>query len=144
MYMALRRRAACRLAAYSAGSRGRHQPVLIAAVSSAADERPSSTSAAGGEPEHWPVVIVGAGPTGLTLSALLSRMGVRSLLLERAAALTQHPQVYCLCLRVRQEVAIVAIPLARGNGVASSRVDAFGRPLLAKLRLGYQLPAQLA
>ena len=50
-------------------------------------------AAAGGELEHWPVVIVGAGPTGLTLSALLSRMGVASLLLERAPSLTEHPQV---------------------------------------------------
>jgi choline dehydrogenase-like flavoprotein len=40
-----------------------------------------------------PVVIVGAGPTGLTLSRLLSQQGVRSLLLEAAPALTTHPQV---------------------------------------------------
>lgn len=39
------------------------------------------------------MVIAGAGPTGLTLAALLSRLGVRCLLLERAATLPQHPQV---------------------------------------------------
>ena len=44
-------------------------------------------------PGTWPVVIVGAGPTGLTLSTLLSKFGLPSLLLERAPALTQHPQV---------------------------------------------------
>lgn len=44
-----------------------------------------------------PVIIVGAGPTGLTLSRLLSQQGVRSLLLERAPALTTHPQVACPC-----------------------------------------------
>ena len=39
------------------------------------------------------VAIVGAGPTGLTLSALLSQYGVPSVLLERSAALPAHPQV---------------------------------------------------
>ena len=39
------------------------------------------------------MVIIGAGPTGLTLSALLSKFGLPSLLLERAPAPTQHPQV---------------------------------------------------
>lgn len=95
----------CRLSAYSADSRGRYQLVCAAAASSAAGARQSSGSTSGGDMEQWPVVIVGAGPTGLTLSALLSRMGVRSLLLEKAAALTQHPQVLCSCLRVLEEVA---------------------------------------
>lgn len=103
MAMALRRRVACRLAAYSAESRGRYQLVSTAAASSATEACPSGSSAAGGELEHWPVVIVGAGPTGLTLSALLSRMGVRSLLLERAAALTQHPQVRSVHVQVVQQ-----------------------------------------
>lgn len=40
-----------------------------------------------------PVVIVGAGPTGLTLSKLLSQYGVKSLVLERAPTVTTHPQV---------------------------------------------------
>ena len=40
-----------------------------------------------------PVVIVGAGPTGLTLSKLLSQLGVESLVLERAPSVTKHPQV---------------------------------------------------
>ena len=40
-----------------------------------------------------PVIIVGAGPTGLTLSKLLSQLGVQSLVLERALTVTQHPQV---------------------------------------------------
>ena len=40
-----------------------------------------------------PVVIVGAGPTGLTLSKLLSQLGVQSLVVERASSVTSHPQV---------------------------------------------------
>lgn len=40
-----------------------------------------------------PIVIVGAGPTGLTLSTLLSHLGVQSLVLERAPTVTDHPQV---------------------------------------------------
>ena len=40
-----------------------------------------------------PVVIVGAGPTGLTLSKLLSQLGVQSLVAERASSITTHPQV---------------------------------------------------
>lgn len=43
--------------------------------------------------DQWPVIIAGAGPTGLTLSTLLSQFGIPSLLLERAQALTTHPQV---------------------------------------------------
>ena len=41
-----------------------------------------------------PVVIVGAGPTGLTLSKLLSQLGVQSLVMERASKVTSHPQVW--------------------------------------------------
>lgn len=46
-----------------------------------------------------PVAIVGAGPAGLTLSALLSKFGVPSILLERAAALPTHPQAHFINLR---------------------------------------------
>ena len=40
------------------------------------------------------VCVVGAGPTGLTLSALLSAMGVDSVTLERAMRPTTHPQAH--------------------------------------------------
>ena len=42
---------------------------------------------------HIPVAIAGAGPTGLTLAALLSRLHVNCVVLERASALPTHPQV---------------------------------------------------
>ena len=40
-----------------------------------------------------PVVIVGAGPTGLTLSILLGKLGVPNLVLDATKALPNHPQV---------------------------------------------------
>ena len=49
-----------------------------------------------------PVVVVGAGPTGLTLSTLLGKLGIPNLVLDSAAALPNHPQVTgptnCICL----------------------------------------------
>lgn len=59
-----------------------------------------------------PVVIVGAGPTGLTLSRLLSQLGVRSLLLERAPALTTHPQVHAAVAAKSCIPMHTALPLA--------------------------------
>jgi hypothetical protein len=40
-----------------------------------------------------PIVIAGGGPVGLTLSALLSRRGVKNVVVERSRRLTEHPQV---------------------------------------------------
>ena len=48
------------------------------------------------------VAIVGAGPTGLTLSALLSRYGVTSLVLEKGAALPTHPQAHYVNARTME------------------------------------------
>ena len=33
--------------------------------------------------QHWPVIIAGAGPTGLTLACLLARYGIDVLVVER-------------------------------------------------------------
>ena len=44
--------------------------------------------------ENTPVLIVGGGPTGLTLSALLSRFGVESLLVEADPETCDHPQAH--------------------------------------------------
>lgn len=43
--------------------------------------------------EHYPVAICGGGPAGLTLSALLAKFGVPSILFERSITMPQHPQV---------------------------------------------------
>ncbi|BFI27883.1 hypothetical protein MPTK2_2g14360 [Marchantia polymorpha subsp. ruderalis] len=41
-----------------------------------------------------PVLIVGAGPVGLSLSILLSNYGIRSLVVEKRAKLSMHPQAH--------------------------------------------------
>ncbi|KAJ7535971.1 hypothetical protein O6H91_12G052100 [Diphasiastrum complanatum] len=43
-----------------------------------------------------PVIIVGAGPVGLTLAILLTKLGVRTILLEKKLKLTDHPQAHFL------------------------------------------------
>ena len=53
-------------------------------------------------PADVPVVIVGGGPVGLTLSILLSRLGVDSQLVERRAAPTAHPQAHFVNTRTRE------------------------------------------
>ena len=53
-------------------------------------------------PADVPVVIVGGGPVGLTLSILLSRLGVDSQLVERRAAPTAHPQAHFVNNRTRE------------------------------------------
>ena len=40
----------------------------------------------------WPVVVVGAGPTGLTTANLLARYGVDVLLIERNETTVQEPR----------------------------------------------------
>ena len=42
--------------------------------------------------ESVPVLIVGGGPVGLTASLLLSRKGIRSLLVERHPGTAVHPK----------------------------------------------------
>jgi len=41
---------------------------------------------------HYPVVVIGAGPTGLTLANLLREYGVRLLLVERNLSTVQEPR----------------------------------------------------
>lgn len=45
------------------------------------------------------VLIVGAGPVGLTLSHLLSRIGISSLILERDSAFSDHPKAHVMSSR---------------------------------------------
>lgn len=44
--------------------------------------------------KQTPIVIVGAGPTGLTTALLLAKYNIPCLVLERSSALTTHPQAH--------------------------------------------------
>ena len=60
--------------------------------------------------QHWPVIIVGAGPTGLTLAGLLARYGIDVLLIERNPQTVQEPRAVSIddeLLRTMQSVGII-------------------------------------
>lgn len=59
---------------------------------------------------HWPVIIVGAGPTGLTLAGLLARYGVDVLIIERNAQTVGEPRAVSIddeSLRTMQAVGVI-------------------------------------
>ena len=89
--------------------------------SSAACSSPSTSSPARSPHEHRavPVVIIGAGPTGLTAATLLAQYGVECLVLDRWEASTRSParshlddEVYRILARlgVRDEFAAISRP----------------------------------
>ncbi|KAI3467674.1 hypothetical protein Pfo_024337 [Paulownia fortunei] len=47
-----------------------------------------------GEDSVLPVLIVGAGPVGLVLSILLTKLGVKCAVLEKSSAFSRHPQAH--------------------------------------------------
>lgn len=49
-----------------------------------------------------PVAVIGAGPTGLTASLLLSRLRVPHVILERRHALPTHPQAHFINYRTME------------------------------------------
>lgn len=72
--------------------------------SSAAGQMGNKAAAGGGGdcPSKVPVSIIGAGPTGLTLSILLSQYGIPHAVLERGSALTNHPQAHLINMRTME------------------------------------------
>ena len=73
---------------------------LFALVRSASSATSASTATTGDA--DVPVIIVGGGPVGLTLSILLSRLGVDSLLVERRSGPTTHPQAHFINNRTNE------------------------------------------
>ena len=61
---------------------------------------------------HYPVVVIGAGPTGLVLANLLGKAGVKTLVVERNAATGSEPRAVSIddeSLRVMQQLDLVHI-----------------------------------
>ena len=75
------------------------------------------------QPDHVPILIVGGGATGLTLSALLSRFGIQSLLVERNPTLLDD--------RIYRAVGILRTARLLGAEEAMK--------LLSRVRLGVRL-----
>jgi 3-(3-hydroxy-phenyl)propionate hydroxylase len=61
-------------------------------------------------PMHYPVAVIGGGPTGLTLVNLLGRLGVRCLLVERNLTTVQEPRAVSIddeSLRTMQAAGVI-------------------------------------
>jgi 3-(3-hydroxy-phenyl)propionate hydroxylase len=94
---------------------------------------------------HWPVVIVGAGPTGLTLAGLLGRYGVDVLIVERNPQTVQEPRAVSIddeSLRTMQSVGIINdlvpnIVLGYGSEYFSPRGRRFLKVKPSTLEYGY-------
>jgi len=75
-----------------------------------------------------PVLIVGGGPVGLTLSLLLSRAGVQSLLVNDRTGTTTHPKldvVNCRSMEIFRQLGIADAIRAAGNPVEANQYSAF-------------------
>jgi 3-(3-hydroxy-phenyl)propionate hydroxylase len=93
----------------------------------------------------WPVVIVGAGPTGLTLANLLARYGVDVLLIERNESTVQEPRAVSIddeSLRTMQAIGVVDtvlshVVLGYGSDYFSPRGSCFLRVRPTSKEFGY-------
>lgn len=99
-----------------------------------ADDGPAAEAAAEGAALHYPVVIVGGGPTGLALACLLSRYGTRALLVERNVTTVQEPRAVSIddeSLRTMQAAGVVDAVLRNVvEGYGSIYLSPRGRPFL--------------
>ncbi len=84
--------------------------------------------------KHWPVIVVGAGPTGLTLACLLARYGIDVLVIERNPQTVQEPRAVSIddeSLRTMQAVGIInALVPQIVLGYGSEYFSAAGRRFL--------------
>jgi 3-(3-hydroxy-phenyl)propionate hydroxylase len=105
-------------------------------------------------PTHYPVVIVGSGPIGLTLANLLGRHDVKTLLVERNMTTVQEPRAVSIddeSLRTMQAAGVVdtVLPcLVPGYGshyytprrICFARVEPTGRPYGYPRRNAFRQP----
>jgi 2-polyprenyl-6-methoxyphenol hydroxylase-like FAD-dependent oxidoreductase len=89
-----------------------------------------------------PVLVIGAGPAGLTSSILLSRAGIRSLTVERHASTSVHPKATALSTRtmelfrawgIDQRIRDLALPVEFSSSVRRTLSD----PELERRSLGF-------
>lgn len=93
----------------------------------------------------WPVVVVGAGPTGLTLANLLARYGVDVLLIERNESTVREPRAVSIddeSLRTMQAIGVVGevlshVVLGYGSDYFSPRGSCFLRVRPTTKEYGY-------
>ena len=55
-----------------------------------------------GQPHIWPVAVVGAGPAGLVAAITLARAGIKTLVVNRPAAVFSHPRATVVSLRAME------------------------------------------
>ena len=103
---------------------------------------------------HYPVVIAGGGPTGLTLANLLGMYGVECLLIERHKATVHEPRAVSIddeSLRTMQAAGIVDEVFAQtvagygshyftADGVCFAKVEPTGRPYGFPRRNAFRQP----
>lgn len=94
---------------------------------------------------HWPVIVIGAGPTGLTIANLLVRYGVEVLLVERNLTTVQEPRAVSIddeSLRTMQSAGVVNellpnVVLGYGSEYFSPRGRRFLKVKPTTLEYGY-------
>jgi 3-(3-hydroxy-phenyl)propionate hydroxylase len=93
----------------------------------------------------WPVVVVGAGPSGLTTANLLARYGIDVLLIERNETTVQEPRAVSIddeSLRTMQAIGVVDAVVSRvvlgyGSDYFSARGSCFLRVRPTTKEYGY-------
>ena len=78
-----------------------------------------------------PVLISGAGPVGLTLALALSRLGVRSVLLNDRKETTRHPKldvVNCRSMEIFRQLGLAERIRAAGNPLTANQYSAMAAP----------------
>src|SRR5215471_9624358 len=94
---------------------------------------------------EWPVIVVGAGPTGLTLASLLARYGIEVLVIERDDTTVLEPRAVSIddeALRTMQAAGVIRdilpdIVLGYGSHYYSPLGKCFLRVQPCTLEYGY-------